>query len=344
MIRIAPFRVPSPCITQGTKTIFFPDGLDYPSFRGRKSGQAHYTVCWKAAAEQLAERGASLSPVALDRLTDRRHDSDSCKRYARNATISPSITLQIGHLLRLRVLQEFEILAEEIQRRPRGAEDSPILRRLTRAEFKSIKETGVIPCPRAAAVLVVPPLNKSVLTKKRPEPASLLDNAPPKDADLKPSMPRVMPLSELLPTSQSNNESDSGDDLAMLHKQGMVPLYNGVALFPVRSQRAALYALLCRLLDIERRARWRQHGRPPQGQSDSGPEQDKWARGDEKGSHAFLLCSDASTVLRGDAVGAAIALMRVRMWEGAGWVEGTYQKGGWLWGAYRRRGDGTISI
>jgi len=45
----------------------------------------------------------------------------------------------------------------------------------------------------------------------------------------------------------------------------------------------------------------------------------KWARGDQKASHAFLLYSDENTSRRVDTVPAAIALWRVRMWEGAGW-------------------------
>jgi len=74
----------------------------------------------------------------------------------------------------------------------------------------------------------------------------------------------------------------------------------------------------------------------------SGAQENKRARGDEKASHPFLLCSDASTVLRGDAVGAAIALWRVRMWEGEGWEEGTDEEGGWLWRGYKRTAARTL--
>ena len=55
----------------------------------------------------------------------------------------------------------------------------------------------------------------------------------------------------------------------------------------------------------------------------------KRSLGDQKASHAFLLCSDAETCRRADAAATAIALWRVRMWEGSGWEEGTQDGDGW---------------
>jgi hypothetical protein len=238
-------------------------------------------------------------------------------------------------LLRLRVLQEFEILVQTLKKRPRGPNETSILRRLTRTEFKKIKETNVIPHCHAVAVLIVPPVNRDPATGQRPEPASTLDNSPPQD-DQEQRMRPLPPLSELLPSCTPDHGDDGNTHPFSAFSQAKVPLYNGLTLFPSRSQRAAFHRLLCQLLSIEARAGCS----PDQGSSSSsdvsGERDTKRGKGDEKSSHAFLLCSSADTVLRGDAVGAAIALLRVRMWEGTGWHEGTEQNGGWLWEAYRR--------
>jgi hypothetical protein len=90
------------------------------------------------------------------------------------------------------------------------------------------------------------------------------------------------------------------------------PLYHGLALFPARPLRAALHKALCRLLDAERGARSR--ALPTSGSS--GYEKSPRVRGDAKGSHAFLLCSNQQTAKRADVVPLAIALWRLRMWEG----------------------------
>lgn len=237
---------------------------------------------------------------------------------------------QISHLLRVRVLQEFEILADQLQVRPRAAEESPILRRLTRSEFKAIKTTGAIPYKNAVAVLVVPPPNRDPGTKKRPEPSPAFAEGP---TEVKlPVSSRSLSLSSLHPVEEIEPGSA---DLPSIHSRPQIPLYNGLMLFPSRSQRAALHLRLSRLLFIERRARYREHGRLPS--TDDQTKTDRWARGDQKASHAYLLCSDAGTALRADAVGPATALWRVKMWDGDGWEEGNTEKEGWLSKAYRRK-------
>jgi hypothetical protein len=117
-----------------------------------------------------------------------------------------------------------------------------------------------------------------------------------------------------------------------------VPLYNGISLFPSRSQRATFHTLLSRLLKIEQQARWRGKSDLPgtatkdaerakaveDGHSGknvtAGNSPSKKAKGDDKdkASHAFLLRSDQGTVCRADSVPLAIALWRLRMWESQG--------------------------
>ena len=104
---------------------------------------------------------------------------------------------------------------------------------------------------------------------------------------------------------------------AVLHptlSEEYVPLYHGASLFSDPGQRAALYSLLGRILQIERCARKGQHSaytEPPSGA----------VRGDQKASHAFLLCSGSATIPRGDSTAVAIALWRIRMFEGADWTD-----------------------
>ena len=104
-----------------------------------------------------------------------------------------------------------------------------------------------------------------------------------------------------------------------------VPLYNGVSLFPSRTQRVALHEWLCKLLMIERRARWRQHG--PASTSEPDNNRSVTQKPNRFASPAFLLLSGAETVLRADTVPLAIALWRLRMWD----EDGSWERGEGSW-------------
>lgn len=233
----------------------------------------------------------------------------------------------IGHLLRVRVLQELELLSGRLRTKPQGAEDATLIRRLTRAEWKSIKATGIIPYESAVAVIVVPPLNRNPVTK-----AGIVADFNTKNEGpfiTVPSHPQrpLPPLSTIHTIAENPMFDDVIPDCLPSSK---VPLYNGLSLFPSGSQRASLYDRLTGLLSVERHARYREHGRPAEPTTPRDEEsRDKWKRGDQKASHAFLLCSDEKTAMRADMAAVAIALWRIRMWEGAGWEEygGASQKG-----------------
>ena len=236
------------------------------------------------------------------------------------------LSSHIGHLLRVRLLQELELLADRLQTRPQGSEDTTLIRRLTRAEWKSIKSTGVIPYGNAVAVVVVPPLNRDPVTKAKPE-ASV--DTVPTEQDV--TIDRPAPARALPPLSTLHRvaEAKDHDDIRHYLPSSEVPLYNGLSLFPSRSQRRALHARLTRLLLVERRARYHEHGRPDTEKAQGPEPEDKWARGDRKASHAFLLSSDENTARRADMAAVAIALWRIRMWEGAGWEEYGGGRDGW---------------
>lgn len=251
----------------------------------------------------------------------------------------PTILDQVSHLLRVRVLQEIELLADRLLCRPRGSQENPILRKLTRAEFKDFRNTGVLPSKNAVAVLVVPPLNRDPVTKQRPEPSNSM--LPVEEEPLKAPRRPAPPVSTLHPAQPADGFMEKYcADFPLELPQYTIPLYNGVPLFPSRSQRAALHAGLNRILFIERRARYTKPRERSQG-SQSGSETnssqdddtkvDRWARGDQRASHAYLLSSDASTLLRADSAGLVIALWRLRMWEGMGPVppKGKSKDFGW---------------
>lgn len=228
----------------------------------------------------------------------------------------------ISHLLRLRILQELELLAARLQASPQGAEKSPLLRRLTWKEFSAVRAGKPLEDPDAVAVLVVPSHNRDPITKERvvPDASPLPPKLPSMEVQPTTRNGDPLPLSTMC-YAVSPKDYEGAPDVITPMK---VPLYNGVALFPSMPQRVALHERLCKVLLVERRARWRQHG--PVSASESGDGRRATRRPNQAPSPAFLLRSGAETVLRADAVPLAIALWRLRMWEGDSWErsEGTW--------------------
>jgi hypothetical protein len=142
-------------------------------------------------------------------------------------------------------------------------------------------------------VLVVPPVNRDPTTRERVAPAGAFDEGP-LTQDARP------PQRESLPSSVLHATSVDGISGAR------VPLYNGAMLFPHRAQRAALYKALCKVLGAEQLARQKSGANPDTAASER----------TGKSSHAFLLCSGTHTLQRVDSVPLAIALWRLRLWEG----------------------------
>ncbi|KAI0306963.1 hypothetical protein B0F90DRAFT_1683861 [Multifurca ochricompacta] len=295
MVRLSVKRLLSP--QTGAKRPMYtlvPDGVQHPKFKILDSRKGHYVVCRRAAMQEFDKRGAyrRLLPATI--------------------RLPSSLSDYIGHLLRLRVLQELELLIERLQARPQGAEEFPLLRRLTWKEFLAIRTGKPIEDQDAVAVLVVPPLNRDPATKERP----VSNTSPLPEPSLKQSTTskrHPLPPSTMCYALTPKDYEGLPDVLTPMK----VPLYNSVSLFPSRGQRAALHERLCKLLMIERRARWRQYN--PTSTSELGI-----CRPITRcaASPAFLLRSGAETVLREDTVPIAIALWRLRMWEGDSWERG----------------------
>ena len=296
LIRLTGLRVPASRLssesnTSGIKGLLAPDGILHSKYTHRKAGRASYILCWRPAVSKLQKGGF--------------------KRISPHVTYSSRLPDYIAHLLRLRVLQEFELLAERLEYRVKTFKkqkpySTVILRRLTRAEWGLMRSSGCIPYQNALAVLIVPPVNKDVVTRTRPIGSM---SAAPTEVDDH-TKPATRPLSVLMPASQSID--------AELSPQAVVPLYNGTTAFPDRIQRSALYSILVRILVAERFEKKRQRDTgdsPPSGNSPPRNEDVE----SSKASHAFLLCSDEDTGKRGDVAGVVRALWRLRMFEGEGW-------------------------
>ncbi|KAK0206646.1 hypothetical protein DFS33DRAFT_1256143 [Desarmillaria ectypa] len=294
LIRLGLLQLPASRANRSdSKSIIMPDGLEHSKFATRRSGRSTYLLCWKRVFDNL--------------------DPNMFRRVTTNPHLHSLVVKQISHLLRVRILQELQLLAEQMVHWPERLPVSPILRRLTREEFKNVKNTGTIPYPNAVALLVVPPLKPDLKSKKKVE--SSMSPLPLTEEEEKIS-PGVqdrpsIPLSTLYPLS---SDAITASDLSHQPSSAQVPFYNGVSLFPAQSQRASLHALLLRILTIERQARARAKTNSSTGMTN--------AKGDQKGSHAFLLCSDKAIIKRGDSAAVAVALWRLRMFEeGTDWEE-----------------------
>ena len=237
--------------------------------------------------------------------------------HAANAIFHKHLAKQIEHDLRMRIIQELQMLTKALSRRPKKNEPAPtILRRLTRAEFKELRETGAIPHQDAVAVLIVPPVNRDPLTKVKPIPSlrpEIIEGEQGSSARLQ--RRPLPPLSTMLGTRlESSQELELS--VANLVPDVQVPLYHGLSMFPSASQRAVLHKSLCEVLGAERRYR--------SGKSSNTSN----ISSDDKGSHAFLLVSNERTVKWADSVALSIALWRLRMWQGDAY-QSQFCSGGW---------------
>jgi hypothetical protein len=219
----------------------------------------------------------------------------------------------------VRVLQELEILARVSRYKSQGTTSKPLLRRLPRAEWKEIEAEGAITHPGAVAVLVIPPLNRDPVTGLRPKPWS--SSSPPDTTPVIVPNNTRYPISVLYPTTSSQADSESLAEISKFQPQTKVPLYNCVSLFPLRSQRAALYYALKGLLQVHahRTSCAPNNNIEVIGQSNE-PDGAKL-------SHAYMLYSDGDSCLQADSVPLAIALWRLRMWEGEGWNDSRNSEG-----------------
>lgn len=211
-----------------------------------------------------------------------------------------------------------------------------MIRRLSRKEWYEIKSTGTISIRDVIAVIVVPPPNKDPATGKRPEVisgglseeqiAAMLISQKQSDSQTPSSSRPHIPTSTLYLTSSphtSHEDFKLYDQTHLPHHR--IPWYNAAPLFPIREQRAELRRKLSAILESNvRREKDRDtktyddngdNGLPQQ----TGTDEAKEFSSDSKPSHAYAILSSPETLTLADSVPLAIALWRLRMWEGEGW-------------------------
>ncbi|KAL1761505.1 hypothetical protein FB107DRAFT_286136 [Schizophyllum commune] len=285
LIRLLPMKLPASRASR-IRAIIVPDGLQHPRFESKRRGKAGYISCWAEVLAQAPQRGTAG------------------KIMHGGGMVSPVLLDQTLHLLRVRVLQELEVLRLALERdHPKRREGctSPIVRRLTRAEFVHIREFDTIPHPDAIAVLMCPPVNRNPSTRSRP--AGDMSASPPSEAGMtvKPARPPP-PHSTLHPVAPIEPAPEGVEP----HSPHLIPLYHSLALFSHPAHRRKLHELLSAIIARERTIR------PPS--NDSPAEVDSKQR---KASHAYLITSNEATVGRGvDVAAVGIALWRLRMLSG----------------------------
>ena len=217
--------------------------------------------------------------------------------------------------MRTRVIQELELLGERLRCRPVLSREAPVLRPLLRKELQEIMDEGFIRQEGAIAVLIAPPPNPDLASKQHAGSSS--PTPPPSEVSKDDTKMDNPPISQLYPVRAEQNISATEDDSLTSLTAAKVPLYNADSLFPDSSQRAEFHRVLNNVLRIEGRAR---RSQPP---SDNDLDQIEGRRNldrkDLQRSDAYILYSSAKTLERADSVPLAIALWRVRMWEGGGW-------------------------
>lgn len=172
--------------------------------------------------------------------------------------------------------------------------------------------------------MVVPPINRDRITKKKP--AASIGPEIPSDDQVIPStsgshcevqLPLSTPHRVQCPLPEEDHPFSS------LVPAAQVPLYNGLTMLPSAPQRAMLHKASCKVLDAERRSRLGQSSA-----NSDGNRRKKSSPGGGRGSHAFLLVPNERAVKCGDSAPLAIALWRLQMWEGDAYQD-LVCSGGW---------------
>jgi predicted RNA-binding protein YlxR (DUF448 family) len=341
LVRLAPASKPAhlwhPKSTS-PEQIIIADGVEHPSYKPPKCRRGFYVSCRRDAVVTLMERFLF-------------------KRFSPNLDMLPSAVDQVSHLLRVRVLQELELLTKRLSSHPCHPHPEstqqpsspyiPIIHRLSRTELQTMLTTNALP-PKyegkgAIAVLIVPPVNKDPTTGAKVKgdmgSSPLDDGSHPERKDFKSGFRPVSLLlsaeqwsisaSHNIPSGRRITDSDplTEETTPTLVERERLPLYHSTSLMPSPAHRVLLHQFIKQILNLERNAAvaTRQRGlfEEEGSQSSKGAacEHNEVLESSDKLSHAYLLCSHPNTVGRADVIGLAISLWRVRMYEGEGWEE-----------------------
>ena len=250
-----------------------PDGLQHPQFTARRSNRSVHVVC---------SRQAISFCIANNRV-------GPLPGYAR---IPSNLPDQISHLLRVRILQELELLLTRLRARPKAdVLANPPIRRLTQVEWTKIQENRQIPWQDAIAVINVPPTPDCIEPSMSPFPLPL---------DPEMEVNAAQPVAIFYPVSRVSALPTNFQYRDVL-PSAKVPLYNVLGLFPHVAQRAAFHLFLSRAQSRRLEA------------ARSGKAENKEVS--SEGSHAYLLTSNSQVIKLVDIPALAIAMWRVYLYE-----------------------------
>lgn len=279
LLRLTALRMDlsEPTANKPVSCMIAPDGLQHPQFTARRSNRSVHVVC---------SRQAISFCIANNRV-------GSLPAYAR---IPPNLTEQISHLLRVRILQELELLLAQLRARPKAdILANPPIRRLSHLEWTKVQENRQIPWQDAIAVINVPPISNPTEPSMSPFP---LPFDPEMEANASQPVATFYPVSRIsaLPTNFQYRD---------VLPSARVPLYNALGLFPHVAQRTAFHQSLS------------------QAQSNLEASRSRKANNEEADneeascspSDAYLLTSNSQTIKLVDMPALAIAMWRVYLYE-----------------------------
>lgn len=274
LLRLTALRMhlSEPTANKPVSCMIAPDGLQHPQFTARRSNRSVHVLCSRQAVSFC---------IANNRF-------GSLPAYAR---IPSNLTEQISHLLRVRILQELELLLAQLRARPKAdILANPPIRRLSHLEWTKVQENRQIPWQDAIAVINVPPIPNPTEPSMSPFP---LPFDPEMEANASQPVATFYPVSRIsaLPTNFQYRD---------VLPSARVPLYNVLGLFPHIAQRTAFHQFLSQAQSSLETARSR---KTDDEEASSSP------------SDAYLLTSNSQTIKLVDMPALAIAMWRVYLYE-----------------------------
>ncbi len=187
-------------------------------------------------------------------------------------------------------------------------ESTPLVSRLTRVEWLKFRRKGVIPLmdPSVIFIIILPRVPKSPDS----DGTESSDTTPDQNASDSTSIPHrpVASLHPLFTDAESNPRHNPPHEASRY----LVPVYNGISLFPSRDQRLAFRILLQRQFSMGQSIQRRQGDH----------EQSRSSKPKLKYSDAYVLrSSSVNSRAVPDVTSLAMACWRIRMWEGEAWEQ-----------------------
>ncbi|KZT43020.1 hypothetical protein SISSUDRAFT_802228 [Sistotremastrum suecicum HHB10207 ss-3] len=286
MIRMSVLKIPSDKAPSNENLYLLPDGVLHPRFKSLSSRVGRYLVCKKSVVPHLEPRKSVYR----------------ARPGAGEIRLHAMFEEQVGSMLRERVIQELELLADRVRCVPKKfktkhlAQDMPVVRRLHRDEFADMRSSSKMmrsSLERVALVMVLPPIREASVSVAVEEiRTSSVKAEAARETDT--------PILEMINVQAGDAIEESTE------AQERIPWYNCVPMFPERTQRERLHTAMLNLLGSERKRLWRI---PSTEKREGKPKA-------VKHSHAIVLSSWSTVNPLPDVTPLSIALWRVAMWEG----------------------------